>query len=241
MRSTDIGWTSLHIAARFGRHEIVATLLSSGADSDAADNGGFTPRMSAAERGHVACVETLLAADADLKRRSAHGFHLSAFDLAALNGHTRVMEAFLRHGQDVRALSGETGINTPHMACHYRPEGLQGVVDLLLKHGADETALDKNGDRPTDKLDVPLAEDEFDEDEVERARLLLARASADRSWCRRSWLVMLRSRAAKATGEEQERTPEECNAAAGRGVRTATTAGLCGHEYLERWGVGKLV
>lgn len=59
-----------------------------------------------------------------------------------------------------------------------------------------------------DKLDVPLDEEELEDSppcaqgEVERARLLLSRAPADRAWRRRSWLVMLRGRLAKATGEK---------------------------------------
>eukprot|EP00903_Cladosiphon_okamuranus_P018105 g16662.t1 len=239
------GQTPLHDAAYFGYEKIVAALLSMGADKDVLDNEGYTPLMSAAGEGHVAAVETLLAADADLTRRTLDGLHLSAFDLAALNGRTRVMEVFLRHGQDIGACSDETGRATLHAACYYRPEGLHGVVDLLLKHGADETALDKNGDRPVDKLDIPLDEEELGDsppcaqDEVERARLRIARASADRAWRRRSWLVMLRSRAAKATGEEQGRTIEGCNAVEGL-VRTAPMAGLCGQGCQERGGVGKL-
>lgn len=60
-------------------------------------------------------------------------------------------------------------------------------MGLLLRHGADETALDNDGPKPVDKLDIPLDEEELEDSPpcaqggVERARLLLSRAPADRA------------------------------------------------------------
>ena len=89
-------------------------------------------------------------------------------------------------------------------------------MDLLLRWGADETALDDDGKSPAELLNVENEEyfeqlrvrvlfEPAKQDEINRAQILLARASADRAWRRRGWLVMLRSRSSMAmTGEGGE-------------------------------------
>lgn len=76
-----------------------------GADKDEVDNAGNTPLSLAAGRGHLAAVEVLMSAGADLNLRTTDDLHLSAFDMAASNGQARAMEAFLSHGQDATAVS----------------------------------------------------------------------------------------------------------------------------------------
>lgn len=49
-----------------------------------------------------------------------------------------MLEVLVRHGEDVNAFGDETGMSALHAACRFRYQGLRGVVDLLLKHGADE-------------------------------------------------------------------------------------------------------
>lgn len=86
-----------------------------------------------------------------------------------------------------------------HQACFRRRKGLEATVDTLLRWGADETAFNHAGQSPTEMLDVFEEEcpNPAPQDEIERTRLLLAWAPADRAWRRRGWLVMLRSRAAE--------------------------------------------
>eukprot|EP00752_Nemacystus_decipiens_P008626 g7703.t1 len=216
------GYTALHDAAVEGHDEILAALLRSGADKNSLDSEGRTPLAVAAANDHLAAVEILLAAGTDLTIRTTDDDHYSAFDTAAMWGHARVVEAFLRLGQDARALNAETGMNALHVACFHRYRGLHDVVDLLLRHGADETALDRDGHRPVHLLDETDGEgegedeeelgeedDEEDDDsppctqdEIERTRLLLARAPADRAWRRRAWLLMIRARAQQSKENE---------------------------------------
>ena len=59
------GWTPLHLAAWFGRSEVVRVLLDSKADVDATYDNGWTPLHLAARQGHSEVVRVLLDAGAD--------------------------------------------------------------------------------------------------------------------------------------------------------------------------------
>ena len=109
------------------------------------------------------------------------------------------MHALLRHGATVTARDNLA--NTAlHLACNEQVEELEVAVDLLLRWGADETALNDDGKTPAEMLDSggEATDNRASEDEIERTRMLLSRAPADRAWRRRGWLVMLRSRAVMA-------------------------------------------
>lgn len=67
---------------------------------------------------------------------------------------------------------------------------------ILLRWGTSETAVNNTGQTPPDQLGDPLRSlTSCPAATVERVRVLLAGAPADRAWRRRCWLVMLRSRA----------------------------------------------
>eukprot|EP00752_Nemacystus_decipiens_P006232 g5622.t1 len=87
-----------------------------------------------------------------------------------------------------------------HKACLSRCGDLAtAVVDLLPRWGADETAVDSEGRTPAEHLhDVVPVSGLCSQESIDRARLLFARAPADRAWRRRGWLVMLRARASTA-------------------------------------------
>ena len=69
-------------------------------------------------------------------------------------------------------------------------------MDLLLRWGADETAAGSDGQTPADFLRTVTRtpNKHLIQGMIDRTRLLLSRAPADRAWRRRGWLVMLRSR-----------------------------------------------
>lgn len=114
-------------------------------------------------------------------------------------------------------------------------------MDLLLKWGADEAAVSCHGESPWDLItDAP--DDHYDDDsdydedihcsqdEIERARLLLARAPADRAWRRRGWVAMLRARGSMARRVPYDSTrgkEGECRKVA----RAGDTAGGIAHGH----------
>ncbi|CAN0035641.1 unnamed protein product [Ectocarpus sp. 6 AP-2014] len=61
---------------------------------------------------------------------------------------------------------------------------------------------------------------------MKRTRLLLARAEADRTWRRRSWLIMVRSRASKTktNDETSGKGGGDSNESAGRAIDNCKVA-----------------
>ena len=116
------------------------------------------------------------------------------------------------------------------------------VVDLLLRWGADETAFDDDGETPADALENVREHRECSQDEIERVRLLLDRAPADRAWRRRGWLVMLRSRASRATNDIYDSFGS--SGSTGRDVSNAAGGGagddrkMARREEPQQWRVG---
>ncbi|CAN0444211.1 unnamed protein product [Pylaiella littoralis] len=106
------------------------------------------------------------------------------------------MLALLQNKAAVSSRIDSSGDTPLHRACCRQRRGLETAVDLLLRWGADETALNDRGRTPEQVMGSARARSSrCSSNEVERARLLLVHTPADRSWRRRSLLVMLRSRA----------------------------------------------
>ena len=98
-RSGD-GFTPLHLAAFFGKHEATRLLLSRGADVDAPGTGWMigTALHSAAAADHTDVMQTLLEAGADPNARQSHGF--TPLHAAAQNGNAEGLRLMLAHGAD---------------------------------------------------------------------------------------------------------------------------------------------
>ena len=156
--------TALHVAAESNQIGAIDALVEAGADLELGDDDGCTPLA-------VRCVCNKWEAMRGLRR---HG--------AKVNG---------RHNK----------ARTPlHPVRYGKCEGFEAAVDLLLRWGADEKALEKNGETPEDlfveritkKAPTRNYEGRATGDKISLTRLLLSRAHADTTWCRRGWLVMLR-------------------------------------------------
>ncbi len=211
----DNDGTVLVTAAEGGYMDILNAFLRHGADLGAVDEYRRCSvlHMVATYGGPAGAIHALVEAGADTKLKNSDG--LTPLECATKQNNVEAMRVLLQCGPDAdlhRLL---------RLACQEQcAGGLDTTVDILLRLGADETAVDHDGMTALDYLDLgPVESDNYwCEYEVEQARLLLTRAPADRTWRRRCWLVMLYSRASKArkasrdTGDSREHST---NAAGG--------------------------
>ncbi|KAH6614053.1 ankyrin repeat-containing domain protein [Boeremia exigua] len=100
-QSTPNDLTPLQAAAESGHHEIVARLLSAGAEMNAgaADKRG-TALQIAARRGHILVVKLLLQKGVNINASSETADFGTALHCAVIGGHNAVAEILLHHNAD---------------------------------------------------------------------------------------------------------------------------------------------
>lgn len=213
------GCTPLHLAAQAGRAGSVRALLAAGANPTRLNRGDWSPLEAAAQEGHgdvlrvmgefgadvnfldgsgwavlhwangQTVVDALVEAGANIEVRNQARLTPLAHATKACNLET--VRALVSHGAEVNTRD-EHGDTPLHFAAQWAGrESASELVDFLLRSGADETAVNKNGERPTDvvgQLEFRLYAD------LERARNLLAAAPVDRAWRRRGLLPLCRAR-----------------------------------------------
>ena len=193
-------FSALDLAAKKGHVSVIQAILGHGADVNDGCDQGYTALHAAAQYDQADAIDALIEAGADIELKNGYG--ATPLSHAAESTKGTAMLAILKHGATVSARTNK-GDTPLHLACFGKREGTEAVVDLLLRWGADETALNDTGQTPTDMLNVEHwgINHLLNHDEIKRTRLLLSRAPADRVWRRRGWLVMLRSRDSNATQE----------------------------------------
>lgn len=211
-------------AACEGHVGVFEVFVKYGVDVTAVAGLVSAPLHMAATTNQVGVIDFLIKRGADIEAASPFGYaHLLC---AAHKGSWEAMRSLLSHGAAVDAESGNPFQDRPlHIACRFKRKGVAAAVDLMLRNGADETTLNgretwelhrsrepssskdeymQTPIRVLDNMEYWPKKDSADEEnvtcsleEIDRVRLLLARAPNDRAWRRRSWLVMLRSRTSK--------------------------------------------
>ncbi|KAG8350127.1 hypothetical protein FVEN_g11709 [Fusarium venenatum] len=130
--------TGLHLACLFGLSYAVDTLLTLEHNPELKDIYGYTPLYYAAQNGHKAVVELLLAARADVNAAD-NGW--TALYAAATRGYLEVVKKLLAAGADVNTAAANGGT-----ALHAAAEGgYLEVVEKLLAAGVNINAAAANG------------------------------------------------------------------------------------------------
>ena len=128
-------------AARDGQLEVVRTLLEEGTDVNAARGDGLTALHLAAEGGHRAVAEALVAAGAAVDAGTRIGGYTS-LHVAARAGHGAVVLSLLEAGAAPNARTTNTGVTALHLAA--AATGGRSAVAALLDHGADPDARERS-------------------------------------------------------------------------------------------------
>jgi len=129
------GKTALHFAAE-GGHVGVAGLLLESAAVHTADNSGNTALHFAAKGGFVPVVELLLGRKPEVNAKNVND--LTAFQLAAAEGHVEVVRLLLQWGA-----VDEAG-NADEVLQLAAREGDEGAVRLSLNRGANPNKKDEH-------------------------------------------------------------------------------------------------
>ncbi|XP_065117830.1 ankyrin-2b isoform X4 [Paramisgurnus dabryanus] len=137
-RTTESGFTPLHIAAHYGNVNVATLLLNRGAAVDFTARNGITPLHVASKRGNTNMVHLLLERGAQIDAKTRDG--LTPLHCAARSGHDTAVELLLERGAPMLART-KNGLSPLHMAA-------QGdhveCVKHLLQHKApvDDVTLD---------------------------------------------------------------------------------------------------
>ncbi|XP_071250905.1 ankyrin-3-like isoform X29 [Salvelinus alpinus] len=127
-RTTESGFTPLHIAAHYGNINVATLLLNRGASVDFKARNDITPLHVAAKRGNGNMVKVLLERGGKIDARTKDG--LTPLHCGARSGHEQVLEMLLDRGAPILSKT-KNGLSPLHMAT--QGDHLN-CVQLLLHH-----------------------------------------------------------------------------------------------------------
>ncbi|XP_027885525.1 ankyrin-3-like isoform X3 [Xiphophorus couchianus] len=127
-RTTESGFTPLHIAAHYGNINVATLLLNRGAAVDFKARNDITPLHVASKRGNTNMVRLLLERGARIDARTKDG--LTPLHCGSRSGHEQVVEMLLNRGAPIMSKT-KNGLSPLHMAT--QGDHLN-CVQLLLHH-----------------------------------------------------------------------------------------------------------
>jgi len=141
------GFSSLHLAARYGNAEMVETLLKCGAKIDRRNNNGHTPLHLAATFKEGPAIRMLLKYGADPNEQDNEGDFCLLY-LPQVHALSDMYQIFLDHPKidvNLRNHAGETALH--YMAKSGTPTK---IFKMMIDAGADCNVRDGNGRTPLD-------------------------------------------------------------------------------------------
>lgn len=139
-RNGDGGWTLLGRAAENLDSAALQLLLKLGADINAFHRFAGTPLLWAAENGHEAVVELLVASGADMEFGNK-----TPLLGAARNGHEAIVKLLVASGANVESVEFLVRETPLRVAAE---NGHEAIAKLLVDNGADVNSEDSNGGTP---------------------------------------------------------------------------------------------
>mgnify|MGYP003289415425 CR=1 FL=1 len=136
--STDTAY-AIHIAAYYGRHDVLKALLENGAKTDVKTPKGLTALMMATHQNNPEIMETLLENGADIQKTDKNAKTALHYAKDA-----KTAKILLDNGADIDAFDLEKG--TP---LHYAIDKKDlKLASYLLQAGANPSALNADGETP---------------------------------------------------------------------------------------------
>lgn len=133
----------LHDAARDGDVEKVSGLIDEGVAMDILGDHGETPLILAILGGQPAVVGLLIEKGAGIRARNSGGF--TALHAAAYVGDVDTAGKLLGKGASINDRENKAGVTPLSVAAE---EGHVGMARILVEHGADLEAGERNGYTP---------------------------------------------------------------------------------------------
>lgn len=199
----------LHVAALVEQTDALRALIQHGADVKAVDGFGYTALHHAVLNSGA--IDALVEAGADVDAQDSSGRTPLQYAFERPVMVTSGILALLKRGANVNVQSPEVDspLQLAIMSCptssrqHQDDVGGGGggcalveLVDLLLRWGADETAVGTHGSA----MEIARADAFCGGESWDRVIQLLECAPADRAWRRRGFWVLGRARAANNAG-----------------------------------------
>ena len=140
--------TPLHLAARHGNLTGARLLLTHGAKVNARNLEGMTPLCLLTEHDHIGLTQLLLQHGADVNSRTKNQW--TPLHWSALRGRLEIARALLDRGANANAENdqGETPLHLVSQGHHDSQEYGCSISKLLLEHGADPHARNKDYTTP---------------------------------------------------------------------------------------------
>lgn len=181
----------LHLAAGQGCLEVLKALIEHGVEVDATDGNDWTALHHAAKYGQAEAIGMLLEAGGNIKAKGVAGGNPLHVAAACLSVESALV--LLRHGAQVNSRASSPSTPLHCAAFLAGKQGAAEMVDFLLRSGADETIKNEDGFSAADRIGYGVEEQDRVAEDFERVCKLLASASVDRAWRRRSLFVLSRA------------------------------------------------
>lgn len=196
-------YRALDLAASKGDAGLLRLLLQHGTDVDASDSRDRTALHIAAIDNAASAIDVLVEFGANIEARTGSG--RTPLTVSSEPERYGAALALLNHGANIH-VADDKGNSPLHFAARCAGTGAPGaaaIVDLLLKWGADETAV--NGEDHTAAMVIgdylQDGDTVYPPGDIESVVELLARAPGDRAWRRRRGIVMCRAFMPGVAGE----------------------------------------
>lgn len=139
-QKTDSGENLLHFSVFSKSPELVNYLVDEGVDINAKSENGRTPLYLSINFGATDVAKVLAERGADVNIADENG--ITPVLYSVMIGEKDLTDVLLKHKANVNSVDKNTGRSALHEAA---ARGYSGLVELLLKDGADKDTKDKNG------------------------------------------------------------------------------------------------